>query len=102
MTLSWKIDVHRRPVFQINWLLSRRLAVDPRLEQIVTGRKPAQSKPPVRIRGHKIWRLQNENETAHMLVNVAAQRHQPRRVKNLRRDRPLIRPIAPQIEPFRR
>src|SRR6266446_6378049 len=34
-------------------------------------------------------------------MNIAAKYHQPRRVKNLRRDRPFLRTVAPEIEPFR-
>ena len=34
-------------------------------------------------------------------MNIAAKYHQPRRVKNLRWDRPLLRTVAPEIEPFR-
>src|SRR5689334_4062006 len=102
MTLSWEIDVYRRPIPQIDCLLPGCLAIDPRFKHIVTRGKPAQSKSPIFVCGDKIGRVQNENETAHVLVNIAAQRYQPWGVENLRRDRPLIRPIASQIEAFGR
>src|SRR5438552_7898423 len=98
---SWEINVQGFAVLQLHRCFARSLAVDPRFQGIAAGGKPAQPKSPVGIRHNKIRRVDNKNEPAHVLMNITAQSHQPSSIKDLRRDRPLLRTIAAQIEPFR-
>src|SRR5262249_14094834 len=51
-----------------------------------------------RICHRKIRSIQNQDQPAHMFVNVAAQRDQARFVENLCRDRTLLRTITAQVE----
>ena len=75
--------MQRFAILQLNRSFAREPAVDPGLERVVARREPAQSKSSIGLRHHKIWRIENEDEPAHVFVNVTAERHQSGRVKNL-------------------
>src|SRR5207245_11327673 len=51
---------------------------------------------------HKMGSIQNQDQSAHVFVNVAPKYHQARLIENLRRDRSLIRAITPKIKTFGR
>jgi hypothetical protein len=61
-----------------------------------------QMEVPGTIAHHKIWRVQNENQSTHVLVNIAPQCDQAGFVENNRRDRPFLPTIPSQIESFRK
>ena len=46
--------------------------------------------------------IQNQDQSAHVFVNVAPKYDQARLIENLRRDRSLIRAITPKIKTFGR
>jgi len=83
---------------QIQWLFSRCLTIDPGFEHIVTRRKAAETKSAVRIRNDKIRGVQNKNQSAHPLMDIAAQGHQSRYVKDFLWNRSFLRAIAANVE----
>src|SRR5436190_8461261 len=46
----------------------------------------------------KVRRIEDEDQRAHMLVNVAAQGNQARRVEHDGWNRPFVRPVTSQVE----
>src|SRR5262249_65261 len=99
---SWEINMRRDAFFQFNRLFPRCLALDPGIEPVPTRRQSGQSIPPRRIRHHKMRSIDHEHEPAHVLVNIATQRHKSGLVKNFRRNRPFLRTISAEIESFGR
>ncbi len=94
--------MERFAVLQLDRLFSRGPAIDPRLESVVTRWKPFQSKASTCVRHHKVRTIQNQDQSAHVFVNVAPKYDKARLIENLRRDRSFIRPITPKIKTFGR
>src|SRR3954447_16004356 len=61
-----------------------------------------QAEVPGTVAHHVMWRVQNENQSTHVLVNIAPQCDQTGFVENNRRHRPFLPTIPSQIESFRR
>src|SRR5438094_4284989 len=73
-------------------------AVDPCLECVATGWKPLQSEVSTCVCHYKIRSIQNQDQSAHMFVNVAPKYDQSRLIEDLRWNRSLILPIQPKIK----
>src|SRR5436309_481215 len=64
-------------------------------------RKAAQPKSAFVIACHEIRRIENEDQRAHVLVNVATKRDQAGHIKDHRRNRPFVRAVASEVETLR-
>src|SRR5215472_13779702 len=51
-----------------------------------------------RVRHHEVRGVQHQDQSAHVLVYVAPQRHESRIIENDRRDRPFLRTITAKIK----
>ena len=79
-------------------MLASGAAVHPGFEGVVTGGESAQAEVPIGIGRREMRRGQNENESPHVLVNVAAQRDESGHVKDLGGNRFFIGTISPEVE----
>src|SRR4051812_15668881 len=80
---SRKIDMQRGSVLQLDCALQRRRAVHPRLQRVTAGGQSTEAVAAGRVALREMRRRQNEDEPAHVLVNLAMQRDEAGRVEGL-------------------
>src|SRR5207249_3114829 len=98
---SREVHVESRAARQLDGTIKRCLAAQPRLQRVMTRREAAKPESAFLITRHKIRRIEDEDQSTHVLVNVTTNRDQAGNVKDYGRNRSFIRAITSEIETLR-